>query len=177
MSEEAITTRRTRLRRISKSDLSNMSLIESDAEIMKFTSMRVPQTLEETARRIDSIIEKQAETAPLGVWIAELKETNEFVGWFMLLRTRFETPELGFMLPRHQWGKGLATEVAAGLLNFAFHEQKQSSVVALTNLENLPSIRVLEKSGLKFVKVISLPDKITGQEVPLNFYQMENPHL
>lgn len=48
------------------------------------------------------------------------------------------------------WGKGLGTEVAGLLLEFAFGPLGLDRVEATCHPENTGSVRVLEKNGFKF---------------------------
>ncbi len=145
-----IESARTRLRRFTIADFENMRALESEPDIMKFTPSRVPQTPEQTRLKLQSLVEKEANLAPFGVWAAELKDTREFVGWFMLLKARYEEPELGFMIVKKHWGKGLATEISKALLDHGRQNLGVQNFIATTNLDNFASIKVLTKLGFKF---------------------------
>jgi ribosomal-protein-alanine N-acetyltransferase len=166
-----IETERTRLRRFTLSDLSNMRMLESDADIMKFTPSRVPQTVEQSEKRLRSLVEKEPTYSPLGVWAVEQKSTADFVAWFMLVTTQFDFPELGFMIVKRHWGKGFASEVSASLIDYGIKELKYSGIVATTNPENSVSIRVLEKVGFTFSKTISSHDKVFKRDLELNVFE------
>jgi hypothetical protein len=56
-------------------------------------------------------------------------------------------PDLGFRFAKSQWGRGLATEVAGAWLHLAFNEFGLERVSAFAHVENLRSLRVLEKVG------------------------------
>jgi [ribosomal protein S5]-alanine N-acetyltransferase len=56
--------------------------------------------------------------------------------------------ELGYILRRDAWGRGLATEAAALALDFAFERLGANRVWAVCDPENAPSIGVLEKLGM-----------------------------
>lgn len=57
---------------------------------------------------------------------------------------------LGYTLRRDLWGRGLATEVAAGLV--AWHRgNSDAELWALAAIENIASQRVLEKVGFGYV--------------------------
>jgi len=169
-----IETQRTRLRRFGLSDVENMRELESDPEVMKFTPSRVPQSLEQTKSRLQSLVEKEATYAPFGVWAVELKDTSDFVGWFMLIHTQFNFPELGFMLVRRHWGKGLATEVASALIDFGYRKLNLPGIAATTNPENSASIRVLEKLGFGITKTISTYDRIFERDIELCIFELLN---
>jgi len=143
-------TKRTHFRRFLEADLAHLEELESDPEIMRFTSFQVPQTKEATKQRLLELTQNpEKEKPPFGVWGAFLKEDESFVGWLMLSRKRSSDPELGFMLVKKAWGQGFATEVSQGILKEAFREKTLQKVIATTALENTASIRVLEKLGFK----------------------------
>jgi [ribosomal protein S5]-alanine N-acetyltransferase len=50
---------------------------------------------------------------------------------------------------RDRWGRGIATEVAAACLAVAFGELGLPRVVALSYPENSPSVRVMQKIGMR----------------------------
>jgi [ribosomal protein S5]-alanine N-acetyltransferase len=57
--------------------------------------------------------------------------------------------ELGYLLAREAWGRGLATELAEKLLEVAFGWLSLRRVSAAVDAENAASRRVLEKLGLR----------------------------
>jgi RimJ/RimL family protein N-acetyltransferase len=61
------------------------------------------------------------------------------------------TPEVGLywaIAPSHR-GRGLATEAARALVDFAFRELRLRRVVALTDGSNAPSIAVMRRLGMR----------------------------
>ena len=57
--------------------------------------------------------------------------------------------EMGYGLRKPSWGRGYATELAQALVRRAFTELGAISVVACVTVDNLASVRVLEKAGLR----------------------------
>jgi RimJ/RimL family protein N-acetyltransferase len=78
---------------------------------------------------------------------------------------------LGYGLSREFWGNGYGTETAKALIKFAFEELNASRVSAGVDPENIASIRVLEKSRMKFVGEDEEWGK--GQMSPALFYAAE----
>lgn len=169
---DKLQTQRTMLRRFQLSDLRNMIVLESDPDVMRFTPLRVPQTLEKTEARLKSLIEKEATYAPLGVWAVEGKETSDFVGWFMLTMTEFKLPEVGFMIMKNHWGKGFATEVLQTLIGFGMKDLNYSGIAAVTDYDNVASIHLLEKLGFKKVSTRNKFDKILGREIEAQIFEL-----
>jgi RimJ/RimL family protein N-acetyltransferase len=163
---------RLHFRRVNSNDLDNLSSLESNPEVVKFTSMRKPMTRAQTQERLQSLIDKEAERAPLGVWLVETKDNQSLVGWFMLLKTQFEEPELGFMLLPHQWGKGFASEAAQRLLEHAFNDLNIPAVMARIDPDNAASRKVLQKLGFQFWKTELGFDKNLQKDVTTEFYKL-----
>lgn len=88
-----------------------------------------------------------------GLWLLRLRATEMVVGRLALRHLEVEGRdeiELGYgLLPSH-WGCGLATEAAAGSLEYAKADLTISSIVGLVLPENARSARVLEKSGFTY---------------------------
>ena len=81
----------------------------------------------------------------------------------LLKRDQFEHYDIGFaFLPRH-WSKGYAFESAAAVLDHGRETLGLERVLAFTSLDNTASIRLLEKLGLRFEKIVPFD----GEEVRL----------
>jgi len=163
---------RTKLRRLRLEDLEAMIELESDPDIVKFTPFVIPQSREETETRLRAQIAKTEEHEPLGIWAAVTKSDESFIGWFMLVKTQFEGPEIGFMLRKKFWGQGLATEISKAILDFAFKDVQIKSAFATCNQENFASIRILEKLGFQFFKIVPTKNRVTGQAFEINSYKL-----
>lgn len=120
-------------------------MLDADPDIMKFTPAKFPQTMEQSKARL----ERYSKTD--GVWAAELIDSKDFIGWFMLIPSDLEFPEIGFMIVKKYWGLGLACEVSNAIIDHAFQVLEHKGITARTNLDNLQSISVLKK--LKFQHV------------------------
>jgi RimJ/RimL family protein N-acetyltransferase len=81
------------------------------------------------------------------------KETQAFIGWCGLdHRDQTKTaPVLFYLLKASYWGKGLATEAARAVLDYAFTELGLDRVDGGAALENVASKRVMEKIGMRYV--------------------------
>ena len=60
-----------------------------------------------------------------------------------------ERVELAYTLSRQHWGKGLMTEVARAVMNWAFQTYNINRMYAWCDPRNIGSWRVLEKLGMK----------------------------
>ena len=129
---------------------------EEEMYLRLFDDERVTQYLPYRTREehIKIFRENITETAPgcvTGRWGMFNNDDNDFIG--MCLLRVFETGnndmELGYAMHYNYWGKGIASEMATALLNHMLGIQPGIKFVAVTELANTGSQRVLEKAGMQ----------------------------
>lgn len=108
-------------------------------------------------------------TGTRGFWAAREKGTGAFLGWFELRPLDDHDPavaELGYRLNRAAWGRGYATEGARALVDKGFTDLGIQRVTASTMAVNAGSRRVMEKTGLTFLRAYTedWPEAIEGSE-------------
>lgn len=93
------------------------------------------------------------------LWLVIRDASGERLGLCGIVEGRpgLDHPDIGYALLERHGGKGYATEAARAVLAHAQQVLGLKTVFAITTPENTPSQRVLEKIGLKFVKIIQLP--------------------
>lgn len=92
-----------------------------------------------------------------GLYLVELKDSGQSIGMCGLIkRAELENVDIGYaFLPRF-WLKGYAVEAAAAVKAYARDVLGLKRLVAITDPANQGSIRVLEKIGLKYEKMVRL---------------------
>ncbi len=131
-------------------DRDPLAAMNADPRVMRF----FPSLLTEDESA--AMLERNAahfERYGFGLWAAELKGPGELAGFIGLNVPQFQTHftpcvEIGWRLAAHHWNKGLATEGALAVLDFAFESLGLEEVVSFTVVDNLPSRRVMEKIGM-----------------------------
>jgi len=94
-----------------------------------------------------------------GLYLVKLKETNESIGMCGLIRRdTLEDVDIGYAFLPKFWSKGYAVESAQAVKEYAKNVIGLDRIVAITDPENEGSIRVLEKIGLKFEKMVKLSE-------------------
>ena len=58
--------------------------------------------------------------------------------------------EIGFVLSRKVWGRGLATEIGQAQLAFGFEQLERSRLLALASAQNAASTGTLQKLGMHY---------------------------
>ena len=94
-----------------------------------------------------------------GLYLVKLKETDESIGMCGLIkRDTLQDIDIGYAyLPRF-WSKGYAVEAAQAVKEYAKSVIGLHRMVAIVDLGNAGSIRVLEKIGLQFERMVRLSE-------------------
>lgn len=140
---------RIRLRLPRSNDLDNIFRLGSNPRVMQFITPGKVQSRSEA--RID--LQKRIATAcdDLGYWVAEVRQTGEFLGWMALKQMEDKKEvEMGYRFLEEYWGKGYATEGGRKILEYAFRTLYLERVAAVALEENRASTRVMEKLGMRF---------------------------
>ena len=147
-----IETERLILRELTIRDREELAKILSDPDSMKFYPAPFSHKKVETWIKwnIGNYIKYKH-----GLWAVILKEGNVFIGDCGITMQEIEDkklPELGYHIKKQYCGKGYATEAAGACIEYAFTELDYDTLYTYTKHDNIPSLRVAEKNGMKFVK-------------------------
>ena len=168
--EILLETARLLLRRFSEDDVENLVELDGDPEVMRFINGGRPTPRQEIESDVlPAFLEHYERFAGYGFWAAIEKSTGQFVGWFHFRPAKDAAPgevELGYRLRKAAWRKGYAAEGSRALIEKGFTDFGVQRVVASTMVANVASRRVMEKAGLRFVRILhqDWPDKIEGDE-------------
>ena len=149
-----IETKRLILREFTINDLTKLQKILSDKDVMLFS---VWGPLDEKGTRI--FLEKTFESYKkngYGKWAVIDKEKNKLIGSCGLHNVdigegKMQT-ELGYRLAKNFWGKGLGAEAAKAMCKYGFKALHLREIISCIDKENVASIRVAEKIGMKHWK-------------------------
>ncbi|KAB1232524.1 GNAT family N-acetyltransferase [Chryseobacterium viscerum] len=106
------------------------------------------KTPEEYKEMFDKALADYKE-GPFSRWGIFNAQTQDFVG-MCLARVFLDNPEqieIGYTLGENYWGKGLGTEVCKALLDHCLSLNYNKDIVAVTDLDNIGSQKVLLKNG------------------------------
>jgi RimJ/RimL family protein N-acetyltransferase len=169
--EAFLETDRLVLRRFTDADVDNLVDLDADPEVMFFINAGTPTPRDEIEQTVLPRFLRYYATYPAWGFFAVIeKATGDFIGWFHLRPDpeggRPDEPELGYRLRRSAWGKGYATEGSRALVDRAFSDLGAARVFATTMAVNAASRRVMEKAGLRFVRIFDAdwPVRIPGDE-------------
>lgn len=110
---------------------------------------------EETKEELEWHIGGHPDDPRLGLWATVLRENGRFIGRCGLLPWSIDgrdEVEIAYMIDKNDWGRGLGTEAALGIRDYAQKQLGLSRLVCLIDGQNHASIRVAEKIGMVFEK-------------------------
>ena len=159
-------TERLRLRRLSTDDAAFALELLQDPDYIRNIADRGAKTLEDAERYILSGPVASYEQFGFGLYRVELKEPRLPIGMCGLLRRDYHPDiELGYAFLPAGRGRGYVVEAAAAALKLA-PPSRLNRVVAVTTVDNQPSIKVLERLGFRFERMVYL----MGQTGPRRFF-------
>ena len=163
-------TDRIVLRAFTTADTDHLLALDNDPEVVRFINGGRPTSREAIGTRVlPRLLHDYPCWETRGYWAAQGKTTGTFLGWFEFRPLDEHSPavvELGYRLHRSAWGHGYATEGSRALIHKGFADLGVERVTANTMAVNTRSRRVMEKSGLSFVRDFTgdWPEPIEGSE-------------
>jgi RimJ/RimL family protein N-acetyltransferase len=152
---KVLETDRLVLRRMSVDDAEFELRLLNEPSFLRFIGDRGVRTLEDARAYILKGPVDMYERLGFGLYLAELKEEGVPIGICGLVKRDFLADvDIGFAFLPEFWGQGYASEAASAVMEYAKGALGLKRIVAITNPENHSSIRLLEKLGLKFDRMI-----------------------
>jgi len=81
------------------------------------------------------------------LFAVKLTDTNKAIGFVFLSTENSGDIHIGYLLGQSYWGKGYATEIVKGLIDFMEAEKQTTRLIAGVASENIASIKLLNKLG------------------------------
>ncbi|WP_117160984.1 GNAT family N-acetyltransferase [Paraliobacillus sp. X-1268] len=168
-----IETERLILRKVTLEDIEDMHLYGSNEEVSKYVSWDTHETISDTKAFVESILKKY-ENKQVSPWGIEYKENGKFIGTidFVWWEPSQQIAELGYVISKDYWGKGLITEVAKEIIKFGFNEMDLVRIQARCDVENIGSARIMEKVGMSFEGTIRKGMFVKGEHRDLKRYSI-----
>lgn len=150
MKTPTLTTARLTLRPFAEADVDPLHRILQEEGILRYFPKPEPPERERVERLIAHHLAHWQEHG-YGRWAVEPRAESRLIGWCGLeyLPETGET-EVGYLLSKAFWGRGLATEGARASVQYGFEHLGLETIVGITHPDNIASQRVLEKLGLSF---------------------------
>jgi RimJ/RimL family protein N-acetyltransferase len=155
---KVLETERLALRHLTTDDAAFILELLNEPAFIRYIADRGVRSLADARRYIqDGPVASYARHG-FGLYLVELKDSSIPIGMCGLLkRDSLDDVDIGYAFLERFWSKGYAYESASAVLDYGYKMLGLKRIVAITSPDNYGSIRVLEKIGLRFDRMVRLP--------------------
>ena len=115
-----------------------------DREVTRFLTWRPHTALWQT----ESYVADCMAATSSRTYVLEERSSERVIGAFAIRRTNNHAFDVGYVLERPSWGRGLMTEALAEVTRWALNQKGIWRLWTVCDVENVGSSRVMEKAGL-----------------------------
>ncbi len=160
-------TERLSLRAFEPTDVDDVWTYASDPEVTHFRPLPDPYTRDDALDFVKRQILTDWSTNPE---FAIVFGPRVIGGVSLHVSVENETAEVGYLLGRPWWGRGLATEAARAVVGWGFRHFGLHKVYARAHVNNQRSWRVMERLGMTREGVLRGHWKMRDEHVDLVYY-------
>jgi [ribosomal protein S5]-alanine N-acetyltransferase len=151
-------TRRLVLRHLADSDAPFILRLLNDAAFLRFIGDRGVRTEADARAYLAAGPVDSYHRHGHGLYAATLRDNGEPIGMCGLVRREYlDEPDLGFALLPEYRAAGYTAEASAGVIAHAREHLGIGRLYAITSLDNVASIRLLEKLGFQLETCLRRP--------------------
>lgn len=163
-------TQRLTLRHATSDDADFMLRLLNEPSFIRFIGDRGVRTLDDAERYIADRLVGSYERHGYGLYVVERREEPGPIGICGLVkRDALPDADIGFAFLPEFWSAGYAYESAAAVKQHALGALGMARLLAITNDDNVASIRLVEKLGLAYVRMMEL----APGEAPVRLFALE----
>lgn len=167
MAEWRLETERLYLRRVTLADADLLLAVWTDPAFIRNVGDRGVRTISEAVKAMQDGALKLYADHGYGPYAMVRKADGSRIGICGLFkRDNLDWPDIGFGVLPDYCGQGYAGEAAFAVLEHARDDLEIETLTAIVSHENAPSIGLIEKLGLAYVKMITMP----GEEKEICLY-------
>ncbi|HMN88645.1 MAG TPA: GNAT family N-acetyltransferase [Saprospiraceae bacterium] len=145
-----IVTERLQLREFLESDAADFYALNADPEAIRYTGDSAFESVAAAAAFLRAY--NPYRTEGMGRWAVIRKSDGAYLGWCGLRYIQeLGEVDLGYRFFREHWGQGYATESGKACIAYGFQVLALKRIVARAMKDNIASMRVMEKIGMRLV--------------------------
>lgn len=170
----ALETERLELRLFNDNDAEDLYEVCSDDLVTKFLAFDTYTSIDDAHKRLEFLKEEYAKLEEPPVWAIVLKETGKVIGSinYLHVKEKHGRAEVGYLLGREYWNRGIMTEALRAVLKFGFEDMGLNKVIVCCDTRNVGSYRVMEKNGLVLEGILRQDRFSKGEFVDIKTYSM-----
>ena len=159
-------TERLILRRLSTTDAAFILDLLNQPSFLRFIGDRGVRTIGDAERYIQQGPIESYLRLGFGLYLVELRDDQTPIGICGLIkRDALPDVDIGYALLPQYWSQGFASEAASAVIAYGKDVLKLRRIVAIVTPDNERSIRVLERLGLQFERMMIWPEDRTELKV------------
>ena len=165
-----IETGRLSLRELTAGDAAFMLGLLNDPDFLRNIGDRGVRTVDDARRYILERLVDSYERHGFGLWLVETKDSKEAAGICGLIKRKaLPDVDLGYAFLPPFRARGYAYESASAVLGHARDVLGLRRLLAITDPGNAGSIRVLEKLGMRFERMV----RLSADEPEIKMFSIE----
>ncbi len=164
-------TERLILRKMVLNDAEAVFAYASNSEVSRYTLWETHRSIEDSRAFLEFATQKY-ENGGEPDWGIVYRGNGCLVGACGLVNWEAEhaRAEVGFVLSREYWGRGLMSEAVRAILRFGFERMNLNRIEARCIAENAASARVMEKAGMVYEGTLRQREYIKGTYRDIKLY-------
>ena len=164
-------TERLILRKMILNDAEAVFAYASNSEVSRYTLWETHRSIEDSRAFLEFATQKY-ENGGEPDWGIVYRGNGCLVGACGLVNWEAEhaRAEVGFVLSREYWGRGLMSEAVRAILRFGFKRMNLNRIEARCIAENAASARVMEKAGMVYEGTLRQREYIKGAYRDIKLY-------
>lgn len=157
----ALETERLLLRRFTTDDAPFVLTLLNEPSFLRYIGDKKVRNLDDARQYLTDGPIASYNKNGFGLNLVELKEAQTSIGMCGLLkRDDLPEPDIGFAFLPDFWNKGYAFEAAAAVMKDARDRLKLGRILAIVNPDNYASMKLLERLGLRFERMLDQGTKL-----------------
>jgi [ribosomal protein S5]-alanine N-acetyltransferase len=167
-------TERLLLRKMRLDDAEAMFAYASDPEVTRYVLWDTHRSVEDSEEFLRQATEGY-ERGDFGGWGVVLKDSGAFIGTCGIdagYAPEHARAELGYVLSREHWGRGLMSEAVREVIRFGFERLELNRMEARCIAANTASARVMEKAGMTYEGTLREREFIKGAYRDMKLYSI-----
>lgn len=145
---QTLETERLLLRQVVATDVNEVFFLRSNSEVLKYINKEPCKSHQEALEHIQLLTKLFTDNEGIA-WAITQKGDNIFlgsIGVWNIIKQHYRA-EFGYSLHPNFHKKGIMSEAAKAVINYAFVQMRLHSLEANVNPENTASIKILERNG------------------------------
>jgi len=169
----SLETEKLILRKLLYSDKKDIFEYAKKSEVAKDVLWYPHQTEMDTLEFLNTIYEEYRKNRP-APWGILLKENNKIIGTagFVNCDEINHKAEIGYVLSKVYWGKGIMSEAVKEIIKFGFESLELNRIEARCNTSNIASGKLLEKIGFTYEGVLREQLVVKGKFKDMKIYSL-----